>query len=100
MWLLLFDDVVWEGSITRSPVPASLHSLVLQVKPSLRAPECPLFKPPPYGFDSGGVTGTQESLLDRYVLTIPPVVGSFRRPVGAQSTAWPWHTDPLTIIIC
>ncbi len=41
-------DVAWVVSTPRSPVPASLHLLVLQLKPSLsglRAPEYPLFAP-------------------------------------------------------
>ncbi len=42
-------DVSWEVSTQRSPVPASLHLLALQLKPSmlgLRAPEHLLFANP------------------------------------------------------
>ncbi len=42
-------DESWVGSTPMSPVPASLHLLALQLKPSLSglcAPERPLFTPP------------------------------------------------------
>ncbi len=45
------DDALWVVSTPRSPVPASLHLLALELKPSLpslRAPEHPLFTHPPF----------------------------------------------------
>ncbi len=35
-------------------------------------------------------------LISSGVQTTPPFVGTFCRSVGVQSTAQPWHTDPLT----
>ncbi len=46
----MHDDVSWVGSTPRSPIPASLHLLAMQLKPSvssLWAPEHPLFTHPP-----------------------------------------------------
>ncbi len=37
-------------------------------------------------------------MIDIGVLTTPPFVEPFCRSVGAQSTAQPWHTEPVTPI--
>ncbi len=53
-------DVSWIVSTPRSPVPASLHLVASQLKPSmsgLRASERPLFH---FGFNPSDATGTQK----------------------------------------
>ncbi len=91
-------DVSLVVSTPRPPFPASPHLLALQLKPSLpglRTPECPL----PFGlFESRwrDEDARDRSLIGRgVVLTTPPFVGTFCKSVDAQSTALPWHTDPL-----
>ncbi len=78
----------------------SLHLLALLLKPSLsglRAPDHLLFTPFLLVVIQVTRRGRKErSLIGRGVLTTLPLVGPFVRPVGAQSTAQPWHTDPLT----
>ncbi len=86
-------DISWVVSTPRSPVPASLRLMALQVL-GLRASECPLFTHPPCWFysrwrDDGDAR--DRSLIGRCVLTAPPFVGPFCRSVGAQSTTQPWR---------
>ncbi len=71
-------DISWVVNTPRSPVPASLRLLALQLKPSLsglRAPE------PPFVFNRGDAR--DKGLLGRGVLTTPSVIGPFCTPEGA-----------------
>ncbi len=88
-------DVSWVFSTPRPPIPGSLHLLGLQLKPSLsglRAPEHPRFTPSLSVLIQIGTQGA------RGVLVITLFAWPFRSSVGAQSTAQPWHTDPVTPI--
>ncbi len=58
-------DVSWVVSTQESPVHVSLQLLALQLMPSLlarfvTAGVATLHTPPPFGFDPGDKTGTQE----------------------------------------
>ncbi len=52
-------DVSWVVSTPRSPVPASLHLLALQLKLFLHGLRAPLFTHSFFGFNPGDATGTQ-----------------------------------------
>ncbi len=84
--VIFIDDVSWVPSAARSSVPASLHLLVLQLKPSF---PCLRARALPFGFDPGDATGTQEI---GGVLATPPFVEPFCMSVGVQSTAQPFDT--------
>ncbi len=81
--------------------PASLHLLLtLQLKPSFpdsRALKRPLLTHLPFWVESRWRDGDSRgrSLIGNSVL-ITPQFGPFYRSLGAQSSAQPWHTDPLT----
>ncbi len=85
----------------RSPVPASLHLLALQLKPSLPgsgAPERPLFPHPPFRLESTWRDGDARgrNLIGIGVLITPPF-GPFSRSVNAQSTIQPCRAYPLPL---
>ncbi len=89
--------VSWVVSTLRSPVPASLQLLALQLKPSLsglRAPEHPLFTSSLLVFNPGDAR--DRNLIGRGVLITPPFVKPFSSSVGAQSTTQPCRAGPLT----
>ncbi len=77
--------------LPKSPVPVLLHLLALQLKPSLlvrfvsAGASALHIHTLPFGFDPGGAR--DRSWIGRGVLTTPPFVGPFCRPVGDQSTA-------------
>ncbi len=48
----------------------------------------------PFSFNPGDAS--DRSLVLRGVLTTSPFIGPICTSVGTQSTAQPWHTDPLT----
>ncbi len=52
----------------------------------------------PFGFNPGDARDM--SLIGRGVLILPPFVGPFCRPVGAQYTTQPWRVDNLKIKPC
>ncbi len=52
----------------------------------------------PFSLNSGDATGVQESLLGGSVLATSPFIGQLCRAVDAQSTAQPWHAEPLTTL--
>ncbi len=88
-----FEEEV--GSTLRSPVPASLHLLALQLKPSipgLRAQERRLFTPSVFLV----LLQATQRHCEGALATPPFVVGPFCRSVGAQYTTQPWRADPLT----
>ncbi len=71
-------DVSWVVCTPRSPVPASLHLLALQLKPSLpglRAPEHPLFT----RFNPCDGDARDRNLIGRGVLITSSFVGEFSR---------------------
>ncbi len=90
----------WVGRTSMSPAPLALDVLALQLKPSLKAQENPLFTPTLFVWIQATQLSCRGSKFDwQRCADGTTIFDPFCRSVGAQSTTQTWHTDTLPLLI-